>query len=212
MFNKFLASIGIDSALLTLKLNSEYFSRGGILEGMIKLQGGVVKQRIEKITVKLAKLHQTGESSYWKTLSEVYVMETIDILPREIQEKSFSLPIPNDTPITKSNYATKLVKIMAVADILWAVNPRAHLNVKIVPESEILVLDVALRELGFAEMRDDFSAEMLTSDSMVKRIYDAPTALEDQITRAVLEVSVSGKHVRGHLALHRRAVHFTDYL
>lgn len=212
LFNKFLASIGIDSALLTLKLNSEYFSRGGVLEGKIKLEGGVIQQRIEKITVKLAELQQKGEDANWKTLSEAEFTGRIDIMPQETQERYFRLPIPDDTPITKGNYVTRSVKLMAEADILWAVNPRTYLNVRIVPEPEILILDVALRGLGFAEMRDDFSVGRLASDGMVKRIYDAPTALEDQITRAVLEVSVSGKHVRGHLALHRRAVHFTDYL
>ncbi|MCW3095679.1 MAG: sporulation protein [Chthonomonadaceae bacterium] len=209
---EFMARIGVGTATLTLKLQKTQFFHGDTIEGSLILEGGAVEQHVERFLVMLSEYHAAGKNSYWKTVTTVDVTEAVLIAPHQVQEYAFQLPVPDVAHITTSDYAANSTRIVAEADILWAVNPSVSVDVQITPDPEILVLDAAMNALGFTTTHQLFSEPMNPSLKAVQKTYIAPSSLQDQITDATLQVHNGEGKLSGRLILNHRELHLADYV
>lgn len=198
--------------MLTLKLPQTRFSHGGTIAGTLVLEGGVVEQHIERLFVKFLEYHPAGKNSYWETVEKVVVAEDILVAPHQVQEYAFRLPVPDTAHITTSDYTRNSTVIAAEADILWAINPSANIDVQITPDTEILVLDAAMSALGFTATHKFFSEPFNRTLRAVQRTYTAPDSLQDHITDATLQVHSEVGKVSGRLVLNHREIHLADYI
>jgi hypothetical protein len=221
MIDEFMARIGVGAAMLTLKLEAGAFPRGGVIEGILTLEGGAVEQRIERLLVKLHEYRQSGKSSYWAQLNEIEIAKDVTIGPHQVQTFLVQLPVPAATHLTTNNagFHDSTTKVVAEADILWAVNPHTSIHVKIIPEPEILILDTTMAYLGFTSPVQSFvtlpqlfpsQADKLTGK--VQKTYTAPSDLQEQITHATLRLYLEESWVRGSLFLNHREHRLADYL
>lgn len=207
-----MARIGVGTAMLTLKLPHTRFFHGDKIEGTLLLEGGAVEQHIERLLVMVSEYHAAGKNSHWITVNRIAVTAAIVIAPHQAQEYAFQLPVPDTAHITTGDYTANSTRIVAEADILWAVNPSVQVDVEITPDPEILALDTAMSALGFTPTRQLFSEPMNRSLNAVQRTYLAPAALQDRITDATLQVHKGEGKVRGRLVLNHREIHLADYI
>jgi sporulation-control protein spo0M len=207
-----MARIGVGTAVLTLKIQQTRFSHGDSIEGTLVLEGGAVEQHIERLFVKFLEYQQAGKNSYWETVEKITVAEAILVAPHQVQEYAFRLPVPDTAHITTSDYTSNSTMIAAEADILWAINSSANVDVQITPDPEILVLDAAMGALGFTSTHKFFSEPLNRTLRAVQRTYIAPASLQDQISDATLQVHNEEGQVCGRLVLNHREIHLNDYI
>ncbi len=212
LIEKLMASIGVGTATLSLTLQKTSFFHGNMLEGTLLLTGGAVEQHIEQLLVRLSEHHAAGKDSYWKTLCEVVAAKAVHIAPHQTQEFTFQLPVPDAAEITNSDLMTSSTRVVAEADVLWAVNPLATFDVQITPDPEILVLDAAMSALGFTATRELFSEPMNKTLKAVQKTYIAPSSLSDRISGATLQVHNGEGKLSGRLVLNHRENHLADYI
>lgn len=218
--DEWLARVGVGAAVLTMQLESDTFSRGTVIEGTLTLEGGAVEQHIEQLLVRLSEYHQAGKSSHWEELGKGEVIGAITIAPGEVQQYPFAMPVPARTRMTtQAGFYDKSTQITADADILWAINPRAQMYVTIAPEPEFMLLDTAMRRLGFASPTQRFDSiitpALFQSNEFIGKVqktYTAPTTLQQQITDATLLLYIEDGHVCGSLLLNHREERLADYL
>jgi hypothetical protein len=216
-----MARIGVGTATLTLKLKTDTFPRASTIDGILTLEGGTVEQPIARLIVKLMEYRQAGKSSHWVQLNQSEVVEDISIAPQEMQKYTFQLPVPASTRLTtNAAFLNNTTRVVAEADILWAVNPRTQVDVHITPEPEILILDSAMRRLGFTSPIQAFETPLSVFlfsfpedafNGTVQKTYSAPSSLQEQITHATLQLHIEQGWVQGRLLLNRREIHLTDY-
>ena len=207
-----MARIGVGTATLKLQLQQTHFLHGDSIEGTLVLEGGGVEQHIERICVLLLEYQPAGKNSYWKTVNSVEVTAAFQIAPHNVQKFPFQLTVPEMAHITTSDFTANSTRIVAEADILGAVNPSCGIDVQITPDPEILVLDAAMRALGFTTAYRLFSEPINRSLQAVQKTYTAPASLQDQITDATLQVHSGEGMLYGRLILNHREVHLADYL
>jgi sporulation-control protein spo0M len=207
-----MARIGVGTATLKLTLRQTQFFHGDSIEGTLVLEGGAVEQHVARTLVMLSEYHPAGKNSYWKSMNTVEVTGAILIAPHQAQEYAFQLPVPEIAHITTSDYTANSTRIVAEADILWAVNPSVAVDVQITPDPEILVLDAAMSALGFTTANTLFSEPMNSSLKAVQKTYIAPALLQDRITDATLQVHHGEGKICGRLILNHRENQIADYI
>jgi hypothetical protein len=189
-----LASIGIGAAILQLRVNGKRFIRGAELQGALMLEGGDVAQRIDTLSVAL---RAPGTAVVRQVLASNIVVE-----PVSRHEFSFRFVIPEDTYLPELHYRGRHhlghVRIVAEADIEWAANPRASVDIEVVEQPEIVAVQEALRALGFRAVDSPYIPGKM---DMVHTAYMPPRARMNRISAAALDIRMSGTEVEGSLQL-----------
>ncbi|MBP2241224.1 sporulation-control protein [Cytobacillus eiseniae] len=150
LFNKMLASVGIGSAKVDTKLESEIVSPGGELRGIVEIQGGNVEQRIEDIYLSLHTTYvkETDDKKYTVNglIDRFQLAESLILKANEKKVIPFSFLLPADVPLTIGK--TK-VWISTGLDIKGAVDPTDKDYLRVVPNQLMDSVFQSLSGLGF---------------------------------------------------------------
>ncbi|SHI38858.1 sporulation protein [Desulfofundulus thermosubterraneus] len=152
MLTKLLASIGIGSARVNLEVAGTAVPLGGSLNGTIRIQGGNVEQRVDKIYINLilSSAYKAGDQTrnIRRTIGTVTVGEKMVVRPGEEKIYPVSFQIPFGLPISRGRTRYFL---QTGLDIPQAIDPVDHDPIQIVPNREFKMFFDALRFLGFRE-------------------------------------------------------------
>jgi len=156
LLNKVLSSIGIGSAKVDLILPKNNYRAGERIEGILKVQGGIAEQEVNKIYVQLVvqSKYKAGDEvkEVNKILDHAVLTEGFKISQEE-QEREIpvSYLLPEDIPVTTG--ATQFFLTTGM-DISRAVDPRDNDPVEILPGQRLEIVMKALeKELGFRKKR-----------------------------------------------------------
>jgi sporulation-control protein len=200
--DQLLAAVGVGSAQVELRLDAGVWPRGGELTGMLVLNGGVVAQNIESLTVRLEELVTQGKSSEWKRRGEQILGRRFATMPGQRSVLPFKLRIPEDARITTSK-SMLTWRVAVEADILWALNPRADVRIDVAAHHEVTAVQRALERIGFATTNVYVDFALRESPDTVVTYYKAPPNVREQIDGASLHARVFGAFVHGRLILNR---------
>ena len=202
-------------ATLILKVDSTNAPQGEEIVGVALLTGGAVPQQKRRLVIQLKELHQTGDSSEWKTISEVVVAVNFDISPGQTREFAFRLPVPSKARLSSSNSGTQ---VTVDTNLRLIGRAGACVNVKVTPPPEIMALDAALQQLGFAPKQYNFAPVVpflpprASHIRLVTKFYHAPPALSEQTTGITLQLALDAKHAVGQLILNHPKSNLQDIL
>ncbi len=203
LIEQLLASVGVGAATLTLQVDSAVCPRGGEIEGRLALEGGDVEQRIESLTVRLIERYSQGKGTAEKVRDQQIVSKRFLYDPCVKTTVSFRFRLPDDARLTRKTSADGW-RVAAEADILWAINPRANVDLEVVPHHEVTAVQLALERLGFARTSVYLEFALPESPDTIVRYYKAPPHLREQIDGASLHLRVLEDYVHGRLILNRR--------
>ncbi|MFE8695822.1 sporulation protein [Cytobacillus sp. FJAT-53684] len=145
-FNKMLASVGIGSAKVDTKLESDTVAPGGEIRGVVEIQGGNVEQRIDDIYLSLNTTYVKESDDKKYTVSGLIdrfrLTESFVLMANEKKVIPFSFLLPIDTPISIGK--TK-VWIATGLDIKNAVDPTDKDYLRVVPNE---LMDSVLQAMG----------------------------------------------------------------
>lgn len=152
MLKELMATIGIGSAKVKLKTESPEVEIGGTYKGYIEIKGGSVEQVVKKVYVNLVLTSAYGSGSNIRhvnrTISTVTVMNKMILKPDQDLFIPIEFKIPLNIPVTKGR--TRYY-IMAGLEINQAIDPKASMPVKILPNSYMQMVFEAFSMLGFKE-------------------------------------------------------------
>ncbi|PLT28716.1 sporulation protein [Peribacillus deserti] len=150
LFNKMLASIGIGTANVDTKLDSDRYQPGQTVRGQVEIKGGSVEQKIEEIYLTLhttfIKEHDDKKYTHTAALEKLRLNDPFTVAPGEVRSIPFSLLLPNDTPLT---YGRTKVWISTGLEIKNAVDPSDEDYIQILPGALVHSALLALTDLGF---------------------------------------------------------------
>lgn len=155
MLKKILSSIGIGSSKIDLVLPRERYRAGDIIEGYLRISGGISEQLVNKIYVQLVveSKHKDDDEvkNIVRVLDQATLCEGFRIEPGEGErEIPVSYALPENIPVTTSSTQLYLITGM---DISFAVDPRDHDPVEVLPGPRQEIIMQALKELGFRRKR-----------------------------------------------------------
>ncbi len=147
MLRKLKASLGIGAATVNTILEDTEIYQGENLIGTINIQGGDVEQTIDAIHLKLnteIKVEDdSGVSFQTLTLYHTKAVEPFVIQVGEQKQLSFTIKLPDETPITELNVANNRCEVWleTVLDVDFALDPtdRDLLIVKPLPVAQKVI-------------------------------------------------------------------------
>ncbi|MFF2480247.1 sporulation protein [Paenibacillus sp. NPDC058071] len=150
LFNRMMASIGIGSAKVDTLLEKTVYYPGEDIQGIVRIQGGSVEQRIEGISLSIM-------SYYFKEVNDSKVKELVElsrfrvtppvvIRANETQEIAFQFRLPSQTPLTIGKTPTW---IKTTADIRAAADPTDNDHIEVRMSPEMGMVWQAIESLGF---------------------------------------------------------------
>lgn len=149
-FNKMLASVGIGSAKVDTKLESDTVIPGGEIRGVVEIQGGNVEQRIDDIylTLNTTYIKETDDKKYTvpAQIDRFRITESFLLMANERKVIPFSFILPPDTPLSVGR--TK-VWIATGLEIKNAVDPTDKDYLRVVPNQIMDSVLQAINGLGF---------------------------------------------------------------
>lgn len=149
-FQKALASVGIGSAKVDTILHQNILSPGGQLDGVIKIKGGNVLQKIDAIYLKVHATYEKESNDKKQTVSTVIdsflLAKSLSINVHEEVSVPFSFKLSNDTPLTVGKTR---VWVSTGLDIKNALDPKDEDLLEVKPNQLVNGLLVALEDLGF---------------------------------------------------------------
>lgn len=163
-FNRTLASLGVGSARVDVRLEKNSYEVGEEVRGVAHIEGGKVDQQIDHIYM-YVKTQYTKESNDKKVrvagvVGKFRVSEPFFLKAGEKRDIRFSFLLPCETPITQGRTP---VWIETGLDIPSAVDPKDNDGIEVVPNPlQKAVLD-AVAELGFRLRKIDCEHSYLRS-------------------------------------------------
>jgi sporulation-control protein len=149
-FNKVLASVGIGSAKVDTKLDSDTVVPGGEIRGVVEIQGGNVEQRIDDIylTLNTTYIKESDDNKYTvpAQIDRFRLTESFVLMANERKVIPFSFILAPDTPLTIGR--TK-VWIATGLDIKNAVDSTDKDYLRVVPNQIMDSVLQAINGLGF---------------------------------------------------------------
>ncbi|KAB2333548.1 sporulation protein [Bacillus mesophilum] len=149
-FNKMLASVGIGSAKVDTKLESDKVMPGSEVRGIVEIQGGNTEQHISDIYLTLnttyikesddKKVNVTGQ------IERYHITEAFTLNANERREIPFSFILPLDTPLS---YGRTKVWLATGLDIKNAVDPTDKDYITVIPNELVNAVLHAVSNLGF---------------------------------------------------------------
>lgn len=151
LFKKVLSSVGIGAAKVDTVISKSSIKIGEDIQGVINITGGSIEQAISRIEVEL-KTEYIKEIDDKKvrceaTLEKIVVDRDIVIAPDEKKQISFSLRVPDHTPISMNK---RNVWVETELEIPLAIDPEDRDYLEIKPSDTMkVVLDAVINILGF---------------------------------------------------------------
>lgn len=149
MIKQLLSRFGIGAPQIERVEHDPQIARGEILVGQIHLLGGRTAVRIDEIALSLQTevYYFQGEvRRHVLSLREQTLRPNLYLQPGEAQVLAFELPVPMETPISLS---LAQVWLRTELELPWAVDPKDHDPVCIVPEQATQHVLQAVSALGF---------------------------------------------------------------
>ena len=202
MLQHLLARLGIGSLKIEVVGGGGEHPRGSEMSGAVAVTGGVVPQRIERLTVTLQEFVSQGKSQEIKALVVAFLGADIDVLPEAKLRFPFTIQLPDDLLLTTTRLAAAtpdLIRLFARAEISWAVDPRAKAGLTIVPHREILAVQHALLSMGYT--RHEFLHFKSAPPDAARQDFRAPFNLRDQIDGVTIELHLRANFLVGNLIL-----------
>ncbi|MHC1685065.1 MAG: sporulation protein [Clostridiaceae bacterium] len=151
LFKKVLSSVGIGSAQVNTELSKSRVRIGEEIQGVVNIRGGAVEQTISRVEVEL-KTEYIKEVNDRKekrvaTIAKLVLDRDIVVAPNENKQMSFSLRVPDHTPISMNK---RNVWVETELEIPLALDPEDRDYVEIKPSRTMeVVLDAVINKLGF---------------------------------------------------------------
>jgi len=145
-FKKMMAAVGVGGARVDAQVHNRAVRVGEELSGVVRVEGGSVEQRIERINLGLTTRYKADDTYVTHTLFTQPVIDGFDLRAGETRELPFRLRIPEGTPLSLPGTAVWLV---TDADIAGAVDPGDNDQLQILPSREMEVVIGAAQKLGF---------------------------------------------------------------
>jgi len=149
-FNKVLASVGIGSAKVDTKLETDVATPGKELRGVVEIQGGKTEQIISDIylTIKTTYVKEADDTKFNVTgeIARFRLIESFNLKQNEHKVIPFSYILPIDTPLSIGK--TK-VWIETGLDIKNAVDSTDKDYLRVVPNDLMNSVFQAVNGLGF---------------------------------------------------------------
>lgn len=149
-FNRMLAGIGIGSAKADTLLERASYRPGEPVRGIVRVQGGQVAQRIDRIYLSLMTyfIREVNDSKVTQSaaISKISVSEPFEIGPGELREVPFAFALPVRTPLTMGRGA---VWLKTSVDIEAALDPTDEDRIEVLPHPYMETVLTAIRDIGF---------------------------------------------------------------
>ncbi|HET7657579.1 MAG TPA: sporulation protein [Bacillales bacterium] len=150
VFHKLKASLGIGAAVVDTVIDKDTYEQEESVTGVVKVKGGKVKQLVNGIELSLLTtvIVEGEDSEYFEEycLKKVTISENTEIEPEKDWEKSFSMKLPENTPLTDEEMK---VWVRTEVDIARGMDPVDVDPLTILPSAKTQRLFHALQELGF---------------------------------------------------------------
>jgi sporulation-control protein len=148
MLRKIMSKLGVGSAKVDLILQSQKVALGEAIQGEFHIEGGTVKQNINKLEVELLiKVHVNGKP-FTKSIAIIPITSAFTIQPGEKKTVPFSYKLPMNLPITRNGIQYTFVTRL---DIAGGVDTLDHDSITVTPPVQLENIFNALSELGFRE-------------------------------------------------------------
>jgi sporulation-control protein len=148
MLRKIMSKLGVGAAKVDLVLHSQQVALGEAIEGEFHIEGGTVKQNINKLEVELLLKVMLKGKQFTKTITVIPITSVFTIQPGEKKSIPFHYKLPLNLPITRNGiqytFVTKL-------DIAGGVDTLDHDAITITPPVQLENIFAAMSELGFRE-------------------------------------------------------------
>ncbi len=149
-FNKVLASVGIGSAKVDTKLETDVVAPGGQIKGVVEIQGGNTQQQLNDVylTVKTKYVKESDDKKYHVTgvIDQFRLIESMTLEKNERKTLPFSFHLPLDTPLS---IGRTQVWIETGLDIKNAVDPTDKDYLRVVPNELMESVLQAVNNIGF---------------------------------------------------------------
>lgn len=149
-FNKVLASVGIGSAKVDTKLETDIVTPGGQIKGVVDILGGNTAQQIDDIylILKTKYVKESNDKKYHVTgvIDQFRLVGSLVLGKNERKTIPFSFQLPLDTPISMGRTQ---VWIETGLDIKNSVDPTDKDYVRVVPNEMMESVFLAVNNLGF---------------------------------------------------------------
>ncbi|QYR22979.1 sporulation protein [Paenibacillus sp. sptzw28] len=156
MFNRLLASIGIGAAQIDTLLEKTRYAPGETINGVVRIKGGSVEQRIEAISLSVMTeyLKESGDNKYYKhgEVARFHVSAPFMLQSGENREVPFSFVLPENTPLSIGRTP---VWVKTELDIRGGVDPGDNDRIEVVPTPQIRTVFEALELLDFRLRKAD---------------------------------------------------------
>ncbi|MDI2032083.1 sporulation protein [Saccharopolyspora sp. TS4A08] len=107
MFKKLLAAVGVGGADVETELHTPGVQPGGQVQGVVRLRGGEVPQRLDGVSVefvtRVERETDDGETESKRAFGQQRVGEGVELQPGQVVELPFQALAPMETPITFYN-------------------------------------------------------------------------------------------------------------
>ncbi|KNE21361.1 sporulation protein [Virgibacillus pantothenticus] len=168
MFKKFFNSIGIGSAKVDAKIETEDFVPGEMIEGVLEVEGGNSEQQIDQIYVSLLTNHtmeinDKESDNHRHTIQRFKLTDGFIIKAEESKSIPFRFQLPAKTPATLGKTKVWLETGM---DIKKALDPRDSDYIQVDPHPLVDAFLDAADSLGF-ELKD-VKCELTPQSSKLK--------------------------------------------
>lgn len=148
MFKNLFAKFGKGAAKIDLILDQEDYALGDEIHGEIKVYGGTIQQKINKIEVDLNMDIHVGESVYTQLIHRFEIQESFEIQPDEEKSFPFYFQIPYNLLISGNTVSYYFITHL---DIDSGKDSSDRDRILIHPHSKMQNIFTALNQLGFIE-------------------------------------------------------------
>ena len=152
MFRKILASIGIGAARIDLALPKARFAAGEVLNGQLRIEGGMIDQKVDKVYLRLLLTSSFKKGDHMQSVTREFasasIAEGFEVKSGSgVQSFPVRFMIPEAIPV--SAYATKYYLVTGL-DIASAVDPKDTDGIEVLPGQRQAVVMLAIeKQLGF---------------------------------------------------------------
>ncbi|WP_405131747.1 sporulation protein [Paenibacillus sp. FSL H8-0317] len=177
-FKKMLASVGVGAAKVNTELHTPEVTPGGIISGVVYIEGGDVEQNVDRIYLSI-KTHYIREHDDRKVketavIAKYLLTEGFTLQPGAKLEKDFSFDLPENLPITLHRAE---VWVETGLDISSAVDPSDRDRLHVVPSKDMNTVLDAIDILGFKlrEVTNDYAPKLGGNLPFVQEFEFVPT-------------------------------------
>ncbi|MBD1383628.1 sporulation protein [Metabacillus arenae] len=114
LLRKIMSKLGIGSAKIDLILNKETYRRSDIIEGVYKIQGGTIEQKLKRIESELVQTQENNEEGNVILTNLILTSDTVFADHEKVV--TFSCKLPGDIPLSNEEISYKFVTRLVFDD------------------------------------------------------------------------------------------------